>query len=246
MDFFDFVNISEEDQQLINPSTLKKLNTIGRFARLAEGKRVIEFGCGFAEVLVTWAGEFAVTGVGIDVREYACERAKKRLAECGLSDGIEIVCGKGHEYDFEKGSFDLAACIGSSFVFGGYRETIRAMKEAINEKGTLAIGEPYWLSSSPPSEYAEKEKGIHYEHELLAIAREEGFDVACVVRADHDDWDRYESIQWPACIRWLENNPAHPEREDFLKRFHEYQDNYFRHGREFMGWAMYVLDPVKY
>jgi hypothetical protein len=46
---------------------------------------------------------------------------------------------------------------------------------------------------SIPTRYAARETSTHTEHELLQIAREEGFDFEYVVRASHDDWDRYET-----------------------------------------------------
>jgi len=94
MQFFDLVDISERYMELVNPSTPEKVMTLGKFLRLGEGSRVIDFGCGYAEPLVLWAEQFGIVGTGIDVREHACERARRKVSEKGLSDRIEIVCGK--------------------------------------------------------------------------------------------------------------------------------------------------------
>lgn len=246
MEFFDLVNISERYMELVNPSTPEKVVTLGKFLRLREGSRVIDFGCGYAEPLVLWAEHFGIAGIGIDVREHACERARKKIAQKGLSDRLEIVCGKGADYAFEEGAFDAATCIGASFVWGGYRPAIRALKHAIRAEGRLGIGEPYWLKDGVPAAYAERVGSIYNEHELLQIAREEGFDFECVVRASHDDWDRYESDNWHGLIRWIEENPDHPEREQVIAHLHKIQDEYLTYGREYLGWAMYVLAPRSY
>ena len=92
-------------------------------------------------------------------------------------------------------------------------------------------------------EYAQRETSTHLEEELLQITREEGFDVEYVVRASHDDWDRYEADTWHGLIRWLEENPGHPDREPVKTQLHNSQNDYFRYEREYMGWAMYVLTP---
>jgi hypothetical protein len=84
----------------------------------------------------------------------------------------------------------------------------------------------------------------HTEIELLQITREEGLEMAFVTRASHDEWDRYERENWQGLIGWLGENPAHPERNAVLEHLHNTQDEYFRYGREFFGWAMYVLTPA--
>jgi SAM-dependent methyltransferase len=246
MDFFDLVNISERYLELINPSSPEKVIKLGKFLRLRQGSRVVDFGCGYAEPLILWAEQFGIEGIGIDVREQACERARKKVSERGLTGRIEIVCGKGADYAFEPGAFDAATCVGASFVWGGYKPTIQAMKRAIRPEGRLGIGEPYWLRDKVPEEYAAQISPVHTEFELMQIAREEGFDFEYVVRASHDDWDRYEADNWHGLIRWIEENPDHPELEDVIKHLHKDQDEYLKFGREYLGWAMYVLAPRRY
>jgi SAM-dependent methyltransferase len=246
MKFFDLVNISERFMELVNCTTPEKVMTLGKFLRLREGSRVIDFGCGYGEMLVLWAERFGITGVGVDIREHACERAIRKVAEKGLADRIEIVCARGADYAFREGTFDAATCIGASFIWDGYGPTVRAMRRAIGQGGRLAIGEPYWLQDQVPPGYASQERSIHSEHELMRIAREEGFDFEYVIRASHDDWDRYEADNWYGLIRWIEENPDHPEREQVIQHLHTSQDEYLRFGRAYVGWAMYVLAPMVY
>jgi SAM-dependent methyltransferase len=248
MDRFELYNISEDYMELINPLSPEKIITIGRFLGLKKGSNVIDFGCGFAEVLVLWAEAFGISGIGIDIRQHACERAIKKISDCGLSDSIEIVCGKGDEYSFEKGTYDVAACIGASFIWGGYKPTIHGMKDAIHSKGKLAIGEPYWLKEPVPEEFIKKNKDedIYSEYELIQIARVEGFDFEYMVRSSLDDWDGYEVSNWYSLARWLEKNPNHPEKKEVIQWLHEMQDDYLRFGREYCGFAVYILNPIKY
>jgi SAM-dependent methyltransferase len=246
MEFFDLVNISERYMELVNPSTPEKTIQFGKHLRLREGSRVIDYACGYAEALVLWAEHFGIAGVGVEVREHACERAREKVSARGLGDRIEIVCTKAAEYPLEEGAFDAATCIGASFVWGGYRPAIRAMRRAIRSGGRLGIGEPYWLKDRVPAEYAAQHADFHSEYELLHIAREEGFDFEYVVRSSHDDWDRYEADNWYGLIRWIEDNPDHPERGEVIAHLHGIQDEYLRYGREYLGWAMYVLAPQGY
>jgi len=247
MHFFDLKDIAERYMELLNPSSSEKVLKAGEIAGLGKGSRVIEFGCGFGEILSLWGTAYGISGVGIDIRQYACDRAKKKMKDRGLDSSIEIVCGKGEEYDFKKGSYDVAACIGSSFVFGGYRETIRGMKSATVDGGNMVIGEAYWKSGLVPSEYARGESyDFHTELKLWQITREEGFDIQYILRASLDDWDRYMSDNWYGLTRWIKENPGHPERGQVIDFLHQDQEEYFRYIREYLNWAIYVLVPVSY
>jgi SAM-dependent methyltransferase len=246
MDDFELYNISEHYMELINPFDPKKIITVGKFLGLKKDSRIIEFGCGFGEVLVLWAEEFGISGIGIDIRKYACDRAIKKISDRKLDDRIEIVCGNGAEYQFTKQGYDVAACIGASFIWGDYRSTIQAMKDAIHPKGKLVIGEPYWIKEPVPDEYKEENKELLSEYELLEIARKEGFDFEYMVRANHDDWDRYEASNWYSLTHWIEENRDHPEIKDVINWFHKTQDDYLKYGREYLGWAVYILNPIKY
>ena len=95
-----------------------------------------------------------------------------------------------------------------------------------------------------PPDYAAGEVPIHTETQLLEITREEGFDFEYVVRASPDDWARYEADNWYGLIRWIEENPDHPERQEVIEHLRKIQDEYLGYGREYYGWAMYVLAPA--
>jgi SAM-dependent methyltransferase len=246
MNFLELKDISERYMELLNPISATKIVTIGRFAGLESGHKVIDFGCGFGEVLALWVEYFGISGVGIDVREYACRRASQKMSREGYEDRIKIVCTSGEAYQFEPRSYDLAACIGASFIWGGFRPTIHALREAIHPDGKLVIGEPYWTKQVVPPEYAQREQDVHTECELLQITRQEGFDIEYMVRANQDEWDNYEASNWYGLIHWIEENPDHPERQQVIDHLHESQEEYFQYGREYLGWAIFVLNPIKY
>ncbi len=241
MDFLELYNISETYMEIINPFRADKLITVGKYLRLNKGDRLIDFGCGYAEPLLIWAREFGVTGVGIDIRPHVCERAEKKITDCGLSDELKIVCGKGADYKFTPGEYDAAACIGASFIWGGFPQTLKAMKDAIGPAGRLAIGEPFWINDQVPPEIARRQPDFLTEVEILQTIRAEGFDLEYVVRANRDDWDSYEAGNWFGLVRWLEDNPEHPERADVLGRLRNSQDEYLTYGRYHFGWAVYIL-----
>jgi SAM-dependent methyltransferase len=243
MNFLDLKDISERYMELINPSSPEKIVAVGRYAGLQPGQRVIDFGSGFGEALALWADYFGISGVGIDIRPYACKRAEHKLNERGVADRVEIVCANAAEYVFEPHHYDLAACIGATFIWGGFVEAIQAMKVAVRPGGRLAIGEAHWARQPVPPEFARTQESMHTEYELLQLARQEGFDFEYMVRASHDDWDHYEASNWYGLVRWIEANPDHPERQQVIDHLHASQEEYLRYAHEYFGWAIYVLGP---
>jgi SAM-dependent methyltransferase len=246
MNFLDLKNISEQYMDLLNPTTPEKLIRVGEVAGLKPGDRVIDFGCGFGETLILWADRFGISGVGIDIRPYACERAAKRIAERGLSECLEIACGDAGEYAYPPHSFNHGACIGATFIWDSFKDAVHAMKHAVHPSGKLVIGEAYWLTDNVPEEFRAAQTAVQDEFTLLQAAREEGFDFEYVLHSSHDDWDRYEADNWHGLVCWIADNPHHPERQQVIDHLHESQDEYVRYGQKYFGWALYVLTPVTY
>lgn len=241
MEFFDLVNISERKIEIINPFSREKILTVGEYLRLREGARVIDFGCGYAEQLALWAEHYGISGVGVDIREHVCERARRKLSERGLADRLEIICANGAEYPFEERGFDAAVCLGATFIWSGFKPTVRALKRAIHGNGRLAVGEPYWKTDGVPAEYRAAEPGFMTERELVDVVRKDDLDLAYVIRSSHDDWDTYEAANWDGLLLWLDENPDHPERDDVIRHLRKIQDEYVGYVREYLGWAVYVL-----
>jgi SAM-dependent methyltransferase len=213
MDFFELKNISERFIDLINPSSPEKMIKIGEILRLHPESRVIDFGCGFGEVLALWGEHFGISGVGVDIREYACQRARQRLAMANLDEQIEIICANVAEYSVENYVSDVAICTGASFIWDNFGDALRGLSSAVHKEGKIVIGEPYWLSDEIPPEYRQRMKEVHREYELLHRMRKEGLELEYLVRASIDDWDRYEAGNWHGMVRWIEENPHHSNRE---------------------------------
>lgn len=244
MDFLTLKDISERDLELLNPTTPAKILAVGHVARLRAGQRLIDFGCGYGEPLALWAEEFGVSGVGVDLRPQACERARAKMLARGLAARVQIICADAAEYQFEPQTFDVATCIGATFIWpGGFQAALLAMRAATRPGGRLIVGEAYWRRSSVPPDYARGESGVRTESELLGLARDSGYDFEYVARASQDDWDEYESANWRGLLQWLEENPTHPDRDEVRKHLVHSQNEYTRFAREHFGWAIYVLRP---
>ncbi len=141
-------------------------------------------------------------------------------------------------------SFDLVACIGASWIYGGHKETLKALKEMATPGSWVVVGEPYWRQE-PAAEYLEaigaerSSFGIHYEN--AEAGHELGLELVYTLVSNPDDWDRYEGLQWYAAMEWADEHPSDPDAGEVLKRLGKNRASYLRWGRDTMGWSIYVF-----
>ncbi len=242
MDMHDIVTISQGALPIMNPATPEKVLAAGKAAGWNDASRVIDVGCGNGTALALWSEAYGISGVGLELRENACEHARDLLAASGLSGRIEVLCTDAAAYTPEV-PFDGAACIGASHIWNGFEPALHAMLDLVHDDGAIVMGDRYWLRDRVPTDFAREWTEVLTEYEILRTARDVGLDLAAVVRASGDDWDRYESGIWQSLLGWLSAHPDHPEREEIAGYFRRLQDEYFGYGREYMGWAMYVFVP---
>ena len=87
-----------------------KLELVCRKLALAPGERVLDVGCGWGSFAMHAAREHGVDVVGITLSERQAELARRRVADAGLSDRVEIRIQDYRELGAER--FDAVASIG--------------------------------------------------------------------------------------------------------------------------------------
>jgi ubiquinone/menaquinone biosynthesis C-methylase UbiE len=245
MDRLELHTISERYSDMINPITRKDMIFLGEVLNLNGESRVIDFGAGFGEMLLLWAENYGASGFGIEYRNAACKEAWERIHEGGFEDSIEIVEGDASEVEFEKNRYDVACCIGASFIWGGFRNTIIALKEAIQSEGQIVIAEPHWREMNVPDEIREKERdAVFTESELVGIAREEGFEVKYIQWASLEGWSQYVTGHWRSLVEWIKENPDHEDLQQVTEHLHTTQDEYLTHIRKYVGLVTIVLTRI--
>jgi hypothetical protein len=135
-------------------------------------------------------------------------------------------------------------CIGASWVYGGYQDTIRALKKMTKLGGLIMVGEPFWLKE-PTKEYLKAEKikreefGTH--HENVKAGEQEGLKCIYTLVSNHDDWDHYETLQWWAVDDYISVNPDDRDNLELLEKSSPIKEIYLRLGRETVSWAIYLF-----
>jgi SAM-dependent methyltransferase len=227
---------------LMNPTTPDRVLAAGRLAGISEQDLVLDLGCGNGTALALLAGAFGCRGIGIDCRPDAVRFARALVRAQGLEGRVSFRCDDVACPDDPVGGATVALCLGAASAFGGIEGAVAALRASLNDCGRAVLGERYWRSDRAPPEFARDFPDCLTEYELLGIVREKGFSLAGIVRSGEAEFDAYEGALWTGCRSVLARNPADDEVRAYLSCI---QDEYLGYGREFVGWAMYVLSgPV--
>jgi hypothetical protein len=164
--------------------------------------------------------------------------ARERVAAAGLAHRIEIVERDVADVELEPARYDVAMCLGASFVWGDLPGTLAALVPATRAGGHVVVGEPYWRTWPLPDNV--DDQGYVPLAETMARFHAAGLAPVSLIAASEDDWDRYESLHWRALEEWLAAHPDDPDSAQIRSRHEASRDDYLRRERDLLGWAIFV------
>ena len=243
MEQWKFYDVTHKYHVVCNPMSTVKLDELIELLMLNPGATVLDIACGKGEMLTRLAESYGITGVGVDISPFCVADAKQKLKERVAEARIEILNMDGADYKPTR-LFDLAMCIGASWVYKGHRGTLRALISMTKLDGLILVGEPFWIKE-PEEAYLAAENhsrdmfGTH--HENILVGEEEGLASLYTVASSQDDWDRYESLRWYAAAKYAAENKNDPDVPEILARVAHGRTKYLRWGRNTLGWALYLF-----
>ena len=245
MDMWKFFDITHREHILCNPMSIEKFEQLIALVHLRPDARVLEIATGKGEFIIQLAERFSIEGVGVDLSPYCITDAKRKHQKRVPDAHLSFLEMDGADYEPEKPeSFDLVACIGASWIYGGYRGTLKALSGMAAPGSWIVVGEPYWRQE-PEEEYLAAmgaDQSTYQTHnENVEVGQEHGLELVYTLVSSQDDWDMYEGLQWYAAQEWASEHPEDPDVETVLLRMRENRAEYLRWGRETLGWAIYVF-----
>ncbi len=245
MDIPRIFTISESEHRIHNPFTPEKYATLGRVLRMKPGTRILDLGSGSGEMLCTWARDHGITGTGIDMSPLFTTQATLRATELGVSDQVHFIHNDAAGYIADE-KCDVAACVGATWIAGGFAGTIELLAKSLSPGGIILIGEPYWRQV-PATEEIARACGVSSIADfltlpdLIASFDKQGYDVVEMVLADQEGWDRYEAAKWMTMRRWLEENPEDDFGKEVRAELTMAPKRHVTYTREYFGWGVFAL-----
>ena len=230
--------ILERDHNLQNPTSPAKIRLLGEYLRLTPQTSVLDVACGKAGPALILAAEHGCRIRGIELRSGFADAARERIAAAGLERLIEVETADASAATFEPAAYDVALCLGASFVWGTIADAAAVLAPAVRQGGSVAIGEPFWRrwplpAGVDPMEYV----GLEATVDRFAAA---GLGTTGVIAASRDDWDRYESLHWRAAEEWLAEHPDDPHAAEVRAGHEAARRAYLEIHRPLLGWAIFV------
>jgi predicted O-methyltransferase YrrM len=229
-----FYEIAERTHGIQNPTSREKLVLLGERLGLGPDARVVDFAAGRGGPAIVLAEAFRCRVLCIERSPVFARSASLRVAEAGL-DGLVEVREADARAEAVDTDWDVALCLGATFVWDGLVQTLEALGPLVRRGGHVVVGEPFWETWPRPV-------GMNYDDyvslpETVDRFRSTGLEVVALIASSPDDWDRYETLHWQAVATWLRENPGAPEaveiREENARRRASYL---IRRGH--LGWAI--------
>jgi ubiquinone/menaquinone biosynthesis C-methylase UbiE len=151
MDPWKYYDIVHQRHTVMNPVDETRLERLYDLLDLKPNDGVIDIGCGKGEMLIRLVETYRIKGVGVDKSPYCVREAEKRKRQRVPHADLKFLEMDGARYKPESGeSSDLAMCIGATWIYGGYRNTVKAPAGMTRPSGLVMVGEPFWRTKPAP------------------------------------------------------------------------------------------------
>ncbi|GAA4311257.1 hypothetical protein GCM10023162_16780 [Klenkia terrae] len=185
-----------------------KLDLVCRKLGLTEGSRLLDVGCGWGSMAIHAAGRYGATVVGITISEEQATLARKRVAEAGLTDKVEIRVQDYREID--DGPFDAISSIGMAEHVGRARlgtyvdqlaGLLRPGGRLLNHAIAWNAGEASWSEDSFIARYVFPDGELLGLGEMVGAIEAGGLEVV-----DVEALRRHYALTLRAWVRLLEEH----------------------------------------
>jgi len=93
----------------LNTAQRRKLDLVCRKLGLAEGRTLLDVGCGWGSLVIHAASKYGVEAIGVTVSKEQAVHAREWATDAGVGDRVRIING---DYRDVRGQFDAVASIG--------------------------------------------------------------------------------------------------------------------------------------
>jgi cyclopropane fatty-acyl-phospholipid synthase-like methyltransferase len=234
MDLDHYWDVAEEDLEIQNPVTDRKLRLLDDYCDIRDGLSVLDIGCGKAWLIRQWAQKFAIEATGLENNPRFVTYAAGRPPARGH---IRYVPGPASAFIAPENSFDIVLCLGASEALGGFVGAIDWMVAAAKPGGSVVIGD-LTLKHRPIS--AQDHILPHDVVDTVGIIERHGAEVSATISASEADFERYVSHHRHSTLAWARDHAGHPDHAAALAKSRADWMAYLGWIRPYYGWTIFV------
>lgn len=179
---------------------------------IGPGSRVLDLGCGPAELLRRIVEQTGALGVGVDTSPFAIEEARARAAKSSAAGRIELRLAGVEEID-RRPSHDLVLCIGPGWKTGGWSSLTAWTASLVAPGGHLLLADGAWRRQPTRSELRSLDMEIDAyppTDRVEGIVQEAEVDVLWSHRVTAQDWEAYGKRYRDAMLSFVQASPDDP------------------------------------
>lgn len=247
LDSAAYYHIAYRPHRIMNPIDERRFLDIAGQCALGPDARVLDIGSGNGWPALMMARAWGCHVTQVDVSPQWTAAARALFDAEGLSHLTAIHTMDAGLFDAGEAEYDLAVCLGTAPVYGGFAEALALFARAVRHDGFVIIGEP--SARLPlPKRYAQYlamlRWTVHGERQLMRIIDDSGFELLWNLRSTRDEWDRYMSMQWKAVSDHARAFPGDEQAHEFLDWVRDEQEVYLRYQRHWLDWNVLLLRAI--
>jgi len=234
---FEVFEALHHSMQICNPMTSTQLDEVIAAVGIADGAHIVDYACGYGEVLFRAAQRACVRGVGVDLSPWMITRAAAQAGDRSAGSTLRWVLGEARDYR-PASPCDVAVCIGAEWVWHDFRGTARALAERLQSGGVAVIGAARLHTAADPDRVRRQRGAVETVADQRALLEHFGFEPLHRVDPDDAGWDAYLARTAAAARDWAVLHPGQAS-DQWLAEQDDWQQAR-EHDREVIGWSVWV------
>ena len=240
-----FSAVAHRDHDYANPISAAKVERLLDLLPLDDTSRVLDLGCGRAELALRIIERFGSTVVAVDRSSLMLDQARERAEWTGALGKLHLDDIDIRDFRADPETFHLSVMLGGGGISGGMAGICTQLKTWTKSGGYILVGEGYWQGGRAHPDYlatlgSENNEFLDHRGNVQA-----GIDAGLIpmhaTTASIDEWDEYEWKYCRAIESYAREQPDDPDAPAMVERIRKWRDAYLRWGRNTLGFAMYLF-----
>jgi SAM-dependent methyltransferase len=222
---------------ICNPMTGGDLEALVDALDPTDGERAVDLACGHGELLLRMAARSRIEGMGVDLSPWVIARAARRAGSISRPESITWCIGEARTAGTET-SWDIATCLGASWVWHGFAGTVRALASRVNPGGRIAVGDLRLREGADPDRVAEEHGRVPTREEQAELLTGAGLCDIDELAPTLGGWDGYLERIAASAETWAARHPGE-EAERFVAESESWRLEHER-DRAFLRWTVWT------